>query len=209
MTAMTRKRTDAGFTLLEMLLALALLALIVSSLLGGLHLGRRAFEAGRGGEANSEIEAAAAALSDLLAQTFPATVSDPDKGSVAVFSGRPNGCFFTALSEGRTQMGGLVSTEIGLQNRSGHNDLAVWSKVFRAGAVAATRREDMRETRLVSNVTSFGMAYFGVVEDGRPPEWRDEWLLRDRLPKLVSVHFASERAGKRYDVAFSVVLRQE
>lgn len=202
-------RRDAGFTLLELLLALGLLTLITSTVLGGLHLGRRAWETGRNYEARGEIEAAALAISNLLERSFPAMVVERRDRLTVVFSGRPDGCFFTSLSEGETQRGGLVLTEIGLLSTSGRTDLAVWTKVFRAETALSTAREDMRETEALRDLASFDLAYFGVVDQDRPAVWVDSWLERDRLPQLISVHLAAKRKGRRIETSFFVALPQQ
>ena len=63
---------NAGFTLLEMLLALTLMAMITGALVGGLRLGQRAWETSRRDETRGEVEAAARAISQMLTRAWPA-----------------------------------------------------------------------------------------------------------------------------------------
>ncbi len=115
-----------GFTLLEMLLAITLLSLIVSAILGGLHLGRRAWEAGKTYETVSEIEESARAINGQLARAIAIRIPRANNEQVVAFNGLPESCRFLALSEGEAQWGGLILTEIGFSQGS-DDDVALWS----------------------------------------------------------------------------------
>ncbi len=204
----SRRRADAGFTLLELLLALSLLSVLTSALLGGLHLGRKAFEAGRVQQAAGDLEAAATALSNLLAQAFPLVALDANGVEAPSFTGHPDGCSFVSLSEGDVQRGGLVATEIGLEpNRQGV-DLAVWSGSIRGEGLNAATRNTMRKTEAVRNIAALRLSYFGEIEVGKPPRWSETWIGNSRLPQLVSVRLGAFRSGQPLDVSFFVALRQ-
>ena len=49
-----KRRAADGFTLLELLLAISLMAMITSSIMGGVHLGRRAWETSRASDSSNE-----------------------------------------------------------------------------------------------------------------------------------------------------------
>lgn len=209
MTVRKWTRRDAGFTLLELLLALALLTLITSTLLGGLHLGRRAWETGRNYESRGEVEAAAHAISGLFKRSFPVELIDARKRSVVVFSGRPDRCFFTTLSEGETQRAGLILTELGARDVAGRRSLAAWTKVYRAESALATTRDDMEETVVLQDLAAFDLSYYGAVAPNQPPAWRDSWLDSDHIPQLISVRLGVIRNGRRIETSFFVALPQE
>jgi general secretion pathway protein J len=208
MIARARARRDAGFTLLEMLLALAMLALITSTILGGMHFGKRAWQTGQTYDASGEIEAAAMAISELLRRSFPAVVTAVGKRPTVVFYGGPDGCRFTMLSEGETQRAGLILTEIGVRSNGGRNDLALWTKVFRPQTALAATTEEMEEASVLHDVASFDLAYFGAVESDSSPTWRSSWTDADRLPHLVSVRLAAVRGGRRIEISFFIALPQ-
>ena len=64
---MSRDTTDTGFTLVELLVATSVLALLSVVLFGGMRFGARAWEAGEASiERTGEVEAA----QDLLRRTF-------------------------------------------------------------------------------------------------------------------------------------------
>lgn len=203
-----RARAAAGFTLLELLLAASLLAAITASIVGGLHLGRRAWEAGRNYEALGEVEGEARAISELFERAFPASVKTAAGGGAVAFIGEPNACAFVASSEGETQEAGLILTEIAPFSAAREGALGVWTKVYRSPADFPPRRESMRETLAVRGLAEFELSYFGASGDNRPPEWTSNWRERDRLPQLVSVRIAAARLGRRVEASFVAALRQ-
>ncbi len=202
-----RARAGAGFTLLELLLALALLALLTAALTGGLRLAWRAFEAGRTHQAADDLEAAATALANLLARAYPLVVLDAAKSELPTFIGAPDGCRFVGLSEGEVQLAGLIATDVGLAPNARGFDLVVWTAPVHGGQIAAPR-EAMRKTEAARHVTALSFSYFGVVEQDAPPRWSDNWQGTSRLPLLVAMRFSAWRAGRLRNLSFVVDLRQ-
>jgi general secretion pathway protein J len=204
-----RRRGDAGFTLLELLLSLALLALLMGSLLSGMQLAQKAFETSRSNQAVGDLEASATALSDMLSHAYPMMIADQKKGQTLFFTGRPDGCTFVSLSEGQTQAGGFFAAEIGLAPNGASADLAVWTQSFRAADIAQLARGSMQKTEAVRDVSFLQLRYFGVLEENKPPRWSDNWLDAAHLPKLIALRFTTTRFGRPVQIAFTVALRQE
>jgi len=202
-----RRGRRSGFTLLEMLLAITLLSLIVSAILGGLHLGRRAWEAGKTYETVSEIEESARAISGQISRAVSIRIPRANNEQVVAFQGLPNSCRFLALSEGGAQWGGLILTEIGL-SEGANDEVALWSRVFRPAEGFESPRESFRRVSLLRDAAYFRLSYFGQIETGRPPVWTDQWIGRLTLPLLVSVRVAGKSSGRTVDVSFLVALRQ-
>ncbi len=204
-----RRRADSGFTLLELLLSLSLLALLMAALLGGIQLGTKSFETSRANQAVGDLEAAASAISDLLSHAYPMLIPDPKQGQTLFFYGRPDSCLFISLSEGQTQQGGFFSSEIGLAPNGDSVDLAVWTAGFRVAEASQATRELMQKTEAARGVSFLQLRYFGVIEEGKPPRWNDNWLGASHLPQLVALRFAATRFGKPIQISFTVALRQE
>jgi len=205
---MIKTNARAGFTLLEMLLALTLLSLIMGALLGGLHMGRRSWETGRLYEGVSEVEEAARAIADQLARVYP--VKDPrrENTAAAAFVGRADGCRTVVLSEGGSQYGGLILTEMGADPSAPTPTLGLWTKVIRAEEFVTAGRGAMQAVTVVRDVAYFNLSYFGAIEQGKPPVWTDDWNEREGLPLLVRVKLGAYRSGKVVDASFVVAVRQ-
>ena len=202
-----RARRGAGFTLLELLLALALMALLTAVLTGSLRLAGRAFQAGGAHQDADDLEAAATALSNLLAKAYPLVMLDAAKTEQPTFIGAPDGCRFVGLSEGEVQLAGLIATDIGLTPNAQGFDLAVWTAPVHGGQIAMAR-EAMRKTEAARHVATLSFSYFGVVEQDAPPRWSDTWQGTSRLPLLVALRFSAWRAGRLRNLSFVVDLRQ-
>src|SRR3569833_1378303 len=74
-----RRRSEQGLTLIELLLSLAILAILTGFLAGGLSMARQAFAADRASEIGSETSAAIQTVAALLRSALPATADEVDQ----------------------------------------------------------------------------------------------------------------------------------
>ena len=111
-------RRRAGFSLLEVLLAVTLLAMITAAILGGLHLGKRAWETGRDYESVGEVEEAANAIAAILARAIPLPVAQNDQDQIVTIRGSGDRLRLVTIYEGGASWAGLMLTEIGLSGQS-------------------------------------------------------------------------------------------
>lgn len=192
----------AGFSLLEVLLAVALLAMITAAIMGGLHLGKRAWETGRDYESVGEVEEAAGAIATILARAFPVAIAHNDQDQVVTFRGRGDNLRLVTSYDGGASWAGLMLTEIGVAGR----DLSIWTDVFRADGWRASTHG--RPVKALTSVTKFELSYFGAPAPEAPPRWTNSWIDQHAAPQLVAVKLVALRNGKRIDVSFTVALRQ-
>jgi general secretion pathway protein J len=180
MRAAHRRRGEQGLTLIELLLALAILAVLTGFLAGGLSIGRRAFDADRSSEIRGETDAAIQAVSSLIASALPVS-ANPKSG--IVFDGRQVSLTFVGLSEGRALRGGPHMIVL---RRNGRN-LVV--DVVRSAPEAAGGAAVPPPTRVValSGVRDIRFSYFGSMTASGPPGWQTQWFRAERLPDLVSI----------------------
>jgi general secretion pathway protein J len=206
-----KRRAPDGFTLLELLLAISLLSLITASIMGGVHMGRRSWETTRASDALDEVENAMRAATGLVVKGFLFT---PDQSQLTgaeqppLFLGSPQSCRFVALSEGGAQFGGLILTEIGVDDGPDGAELAVWTKVYRPKEGLSPNRGSMKKTVILTGVASLEFAYFGVQQQGSPPAWASGWKSPIALPALVSIKFGAKRLGRVVEMASTVSTRQ-
>lgn len=202
-----------GFTLLELLLAISLMGMIVASISGGMHLGRRVWETGKASESLDEIETSIRVVGAFLAKTKPIMISetnnplDPPK---ILFLGNSNVTRFPALSEGNEQWGGVIVTEIGTDQNGPVSELAIWTNVLRytSGSFEANRSM-MRRSIILADVTNFQLAYYGVIEKDQAPVWVDNWPSKSFMPQLISIRIAAKRLGRIIEASSIVALKQQ
>lgn len=199
-----------GFTLLELLLAVAILSLITGSILGGVHLGKRTWETSRASEALDEVETATRAVVGLIARAY-AIAPDPaaPPNTTIMFQGAPDAARFVGLSEGGAQWGGLILTEIGGDAGSDGPELAVWTRVYRNKEGFSPNRQDMKKTVVLKNLAGFQLAFFGPPDKDQPPVWSQTWPNKSAVPSLVSIKVAATRLGRVIEAEATVSLRQK
>jgi general secretion pathway protein J len=215
-----KRRAPDGFTLLELLLAVSILSLITASIMGGIHLGRRAWEASRASETLDEVESAIRATAGLIGKAYLPSADaalDVPNQSAGPFRGAPDGCRFIALSEGGGQWGGLIVTEIGVDNGPEGSELAVWTRPYRPKDGLTPARGQMRKTVILRNLTGLQFSFFGkqqteavnFEQQGPPPVWSADWNSRVGMPMLVSVKIGANRMGRVIETQATVALRQQ
>lgn len=174
---------EAGFTLLELLVAMTLLALLSLVLFGGFRFGTRAWDRAETSTANgNEIRRAQGAISDLLSRAYPEMdISDPLNPHI-VFSGEASSV--TLLGPDRMRDGALAITTISQQG----DTLAMTA----TPELARDPRKQTVTRKLLDHVKSFELSYFGATAPNDPPRWLPRWHDRSRLPKLIRVRAVLE-----------------
>jgi prepilin-type N-terminal cleavage/methylation domain-containing protein len=192
---------EAGFTLVELLVALALTAAIASFVVSGFHLVRRAWVISYDRESAEEVDAAAAQLHGLVARTMPVTtIEEVDHVARLHFEGRTDAVTLVTLSEATAFQGGLMRVRVSWQDRPplpGRNAaLVLHTAVFRANPRLVF---DSEPVVLFRDVVGFSLRYFGAAGLGKPPQWHAEWLGREQMPlaMLVQVDLAGGSGRRR------------
>ena len=198
-----RRRGEQGLTLIELLLSLAILAILTGFLAGGLSMARRAFGADRASEIGSETSAAIQTVAALVGSALPVRFDGAGPKDAIGFDGRGEVISFVGLSEGRSLRGGPHKIVL---RRSG-SDIVV-----DLIAVTGTRSKESPEpspTRVVvlSGVRDIHLGYFGTVDPKVKAVWRTDWIRAERLPDLVSIRIEFEDE-RRNEPATIVALRQ-
>ncbi len=179
-----RGRADAGFTLVEVLVGITLLAMLGTLIAGGMRLGGRAWTGAEQRTANSDAMMQVQALfRRTLSRARPAFASADPRDMAIAFAGAPETLSLMAPQPG-TQYGGPWVAERFYLARDGASR-ALFVDLARPGAAA-------ERVRLLDHVARLGFAYFGAPGTGEPAAWRDDWTAGSRLPQLVRVAIARD-----------------
>ena len=198
-----RRRGEQGLTLIELLLSLAILAILTGFLAGGLSMARRAFGADRASEIGSETSAAIQTVAALVGSALPVRFDGAGPKDAIGFDGRGEVISFVGLSEGRSLRGGPHKIVL---RRSG-SDIVV--DFVALTGVRSKESPEPSPTRVVvlSGVREIRVGYFGTVDTKVKPAWRTDWIRAERLPDLVSIRIEFEDE-RRNEPATIVALRQ-
>lgn len=204
-----RRSGEQGLTLIELLLSLAILAILTGFLAGGLAMARQAFATDHASEIASETSAAIQTVAALVGSAIPVRpdTSGPKDTAGAKqpsgFDGRSEAVTFVGLSEGRSLRGGPHKIVL---RRSGSDLVADFTPFERARAKDSSEPDATRVV-VLSGVREIRIGYFGTLDPNVKPAWRTDWLRAERLPDLVSIRIEFEDA-RRNEPATVVALRQ-
>jgi len=174
-------RRDAGFTLIEVMLALALSALVSLILLNGIRLATFGFD--RQARASERLDARQS-LDDLLRRTLGAAVSIP-RTAGGEFIGNPNAIGFIGVAED----GGTGLYRIDLSIDPTRRDRSL---VLRRRLVAPAGDPHAAASIVAAKVRDFRLAYFGADAASAVPAWHDSWQQLNILPLMVRVILDSD-----------------
>jgi general secretion pathway protein J len=173
--------SQRGFTLLELLISIVLLALLTTMLFGGLQLGTR--QLGRQTDRldrAARLSQAQGFLRRQLADARP--LDDPTQAArVVAFTGARDSLRFINPTPASAVSGGLESLSVEFVEGHGRT----------AGALLLRRRSEeeaggaARDSVLLEQVGQAEFAYFGVTAPGEMAAWHASWRDMAYLPSLV------------------------
>ncbi|MBK1694766.1 general secretion pathway protein GspJ [Chromatium weissei] len=206
-----------GFTLVELLIALALISLITLLLFSGLRLGSRAWEAvDSTAEHTGELRLAQSFLLRVFSQAQLATVTLEEK-VVTVFGGDSTHLEFAAPLSEHVGIAGRYALRLTLEKQSksqaliltrwllhseilnGNDDVPAWKPLDKDATFALAQLPIEMDaaggafgrTPLLERVETFELAYYGSIEGETEPSWHDDWFDQLRLPLLLRIRLTT------------------
>jgi general secretion pathway protein J len=183
-----RRHGEAGFTLVELLLAIAILALIMNVLGGGLRLGARAWQAGEARlEDGAEARLARAFIRHQLAEMQPIPRSaSRDARRLIEFDGKRDSIAFVGLMPPHLGLGGLYAISFARVD----DTLLLRHRRFDFDAEEEAPQDGEQERVLADGVDRIEFAYFGVHGGAMAADWHTRWSNAESLPQLVRLRVA-------------------
>lgn len=184
-------RDHNGFTLVELLVATTLLALLSVVLFGGLRFGARAWEAGGESiERTVEVEAAQELLRRTLLEAVPFAPAGPSQQPA--LAGQPNRISFFAPMPRHLGLGGPARFSIWL-DAAGRLSLA-WEPRRPERKLDAPFAGD--PAIVLQNVQGLSLSYYGPAQAGEPPAWHASWN-GPSLPQLIRIEVGFDVTDRR------------
>jgi general secretion pathway protein J len=181
---------DGGFSLVEALASLVVVAMIALMLVEGVSTGKRVWERIDWREAHGEaLEAAQTVLRDRIEQSYPATLYDKAP-PYADFRGTPEQINFIANPPMSERPGALRRYTLAL-------DTATNLVLSSISDVAPTSGAPVRSQVLLRGVRQLDIAYFGSAQPDYTRRWRTDWNGEANLPEAVRVRLTFEPGDAR------------
>jgi general secretion pathway protein J len=177
-------RNQAGFTLLELLIAMTLMSMVLVLVYGGLRLATRSWDAGEQRAENlTEISLTQDFIRRQLQQSLSLFREDGTKGWVVAFAGEPRRVSLVAPLFAHLGLGGLYAIQLYAVDDGGVGQLRMRWYPYRPADPEGDRAGE--ETVLLEGVSEVQWAYFGLDPGAQDPHWRDRWQNSQQRPALV------------------------
>lgn len=199
-------RSARGFTLVELLIALALMGLMSAVLAGSLALAARSTEAG---EAKVEETASMRVAHEFLRAQLEAQHGQRLKKVAEfplLFRGDRDEMRFAAPLPARVQGGGVWYYRLRVADVGGKPSLVLDRTIPDPVAPAPPDFAGAEYSVLATDVKSLSIGYYGReagLQEGFEPAWRDRWDDPQRLPMMIRVDVEPGR-GPRWPTLYAV-----
>lgn len=199
--------SDAGFTLVELLVSLALLALMgvllataISGARGGLlSIERQASE--------SAVHAARLHIRRVISEARP--LRRPGSAvDASIIEGTPTSMSFVSSYAPAGQWSGLYVVTLALEPnaQTGRFDLVELRTPYRPDTGGAEPARPTTRHKLVTDLGGVAFRYFGVPTGQEVPGWTDSWADLEKIPDLVTLEAAFPRPDRRVWTAMTVAI---
>ena len=205
------KRAQAGFTLIELVVAMVLLGAMMLLMYGGLSFAARGWDVGdASGRRTADRRIGENFLRRELSELFPMRWKEPNVVKFA-FEGEKEAIrFVSSRPAGITQAGlSLVAVEVRPEGGTSKRSNLVMRRAMPDDEARSFAPLDAAEPFvLLAGVESVTFDYFGAENDFTPPQWNDTWKWSTRVPEMIRVRIRADD-GPQPDLIVRMNLGEE
>lgn len=196
MTACQKKDAEAGFTLIETVVAMTLLAILLLALSGSIGFVGRSWDRGwRSSEQSAALARVEDTVRTLIERSFPAVARAQNK-ELFLFDGKAHSLRLVAYDPAGRSASGYFIQEILDDSSGGNHRLLYRHQPFtQSTGVPAASAGDVTEAPLLTGNFTFAFAYFGKPSPTSPPAWYPDWAPTQRLPDLIRLQILENAVG--------------
>jgi general secretion pathway protein J len=180
-TTQLHRRNQAGFTLIEALVAVTLLGLLSVALAGGLRFG---VDAWARGSAHSDQLSRTTVVQGLLRRVVGETYPYFLFNAYVDFEGTSESLAFLASAPVVLGGSGRSRFRLSITKHDGLSDLVLTSQAELAAADAPSTIE---KKTLLASTAFVEFAYFGKWRSEANAQWHDRWTGQSALPQLLRI----------------------
>ena len=189
------RHAPSGFTLLEVMVAMVVLSLIVTTAFGALRMGERSWEAGL--ERTTETETLRT-VSGLLQRQFSQVLTlvwTEDKENTLAFSGDRERLRFIGPAPQHHGSTGLFEYTLVVEADGDSARLVLYFQLHDPDINGfQPQLGDRQRVPLVDELKSAGFAYYGSPVADDPPQWYTQWSSdAEAFPQLVQARIDTGR----------------
>jgi len=180
---------EAGFTLLELLVAMTLLAFLSVGLMAGLRTGANIWQKAQDKNLDTNaMRVAQKTLADNLGRAYPKLVVVSPEESHIDFDGTKDSMTF--LSTAASGTGHIMRDTLTAQSNGKELVLAI-----SATPELGTGGAPIWSKPLLRHLAAIEFSYFGAAGEEKQPAWHETWRNQHALPHLIRVRVVLAGAG--------------
>jgi general secretion pathway protein J len=184
-------RRQTGFTLIELVVAMALLATMMVLMYSGLTFSLKGWDAGASnGQITADRRIGENFLRREVSELFPMRWKDPMVVRLA-FEGDTQRLRFVSSRPAGVTLGGLslVGLEVEEGKSSRERNLVMRRAMPDDAAKDFGPLDQAKGTVILPGVDGVAFSYFGAETDFADPRWQDKWTYEGRVPLMVRMRF--------------------
>lgn len=185
---------DAGFTLMELLVALVLIALMLALMPDAMLLARQAWQGEERLEKAHEVDAGLDFLTNRLEVAQPLYHRTADARRAVTFSGTNNKVSFVAPMPMSAPRSGLYHFDAHLEEVGGKTRNLVVG--YRIHSDSSEGLEPTERKTLIRDVSRFSLRYFSATgPENSEAAWQSVWQEEARLPHLIELKISTGKGA--------------
>ena len=202
---------QGGFTLIELVIALALLGVMVLFMYSGLAFGLRGWDAADiNGRRTADRRIAENFLRREVAELFPMRWKDPMTLRLA-FEGKPDLLRFVSVRPAGISVTGLSLVGVSVEP---DNAKRTRNLVMRRASPGDEQKDfgplaQGEATILFDDIESVTFEYFGSENDFSDPKWVDNWEWPGRIPQLIRIRVRNPDGSYLPEMIVRMMLSEE